>query len=124
VPVHAPIDAAELQRLCATATMLPASAAEADIADLIARPLPRRRFDNESLARISAASTVVQCECPHHLADLVSSLFAFELYSTECENRSPEDAALHAYLHATTAQARSLIEEALQKVIEAEGIEA
>ena len=34
-----------------------------------------------------------------------------------------EDAALHRYLHQTTAQARALIEVALQRVAEAEGLE-
>ena len=50
-------------------------------------------------------------------------LVAFESYSAECENRSSEDAALHAYLHATTAQARAMLEDALTRVVEAEGIE-
>jgi hypothetical protein len=53
----------------------------------------------------------------------VSSLSAFEAYSQECENRSPDDAALHAYLHAATAHARATLEAALARVIEAEGIQ-
>jgi len=85
--------------------------------------IPPRRYPSESLVRIAAASTVVHCECPHHLVELLFSLTAFESYSKECKNRSPEDAELHSYLHATAAQARSLLEEALTRVVEAEGLQ-
>ena len=64
----------------------------------------------------------MDCECPAHLVDLVISLSAFEVYSAQCENRNPEDAALHADLHRTTAQARALMEQALTQVATAEGL--
>ena len=41
---------------------------------------------------------------------------------SQCANRDADDAALHHYLHQTTAEARQLIESALEKVIAAEGI--
>jgi hypothetical protein len=85
--------------------------------------LPRRRFDEATLAKIATASGSVRCECPHHLVDLVSSLGAFETYSLECEVLNLEDAALHSYLHSTVAQARSLMENALAQVIRADKIE-
>ena len=85
--------------------------------------IPPRRYSGESLARLAAVSTAVHCECPHHLAELLFSLNAFEKYSQECQNRNPEDAALHAYLHSTTARARSMMEEALARVVEMEGLE-
>jgi hypothetical protein len=84
--------------------------------------IPPRRFQPSELARLAAASTTVDCECPKHLVDLVMSLSAFEAYSASCESRSPDDAALHAYLHATTAQVRARIEEALFRVAEADGL--
>lgn len=85
--------------------------------------IPRRRFDRRQLSRLAGASTTIDCECPHHLAQLVSDLSAFEIYSAQCANRDDEDAALHGYLHQTTAQARSLIEIALERVAEAEGLD-
>lgn len=81
-----------------------------------------RRYSAEQLARLARVSTTVECECPRHLVDLVMSLTAFEVYSAECENRSPEDAALHMHLHATTAHARAMIEDALAHVVRAEGL--
>lgn len=84
--------------------------------------IPPRRFQPSELARLASASTTVECECPKHLVDLVMSLSAFEAYSAACESSCPDDAALHAYLHATTAQARSRIEEALARVAEADGL--
>ena len=79
-------------------------------------PVPPRRFTQQQLAKLVMVSTSIDCECPHHLAQLVSGLSAFEIYSANCANRDEEDAALHAYLHKTTAQARALIEVALEKV--------
>ena len=85
--------------------------------------IPPRRFNHQQLARLTRASTAIDCECPHHLAQLVGDLTAFEVYSAQCANRDEEDAKLHRYLHQTTAQARALIEGALQRVAEAEGID-
>jgi DNA-binding transcriptional MerR regulator len=91
-------------------------------ASLIVEP-PERLFDDRQLARAAIASTAIKCECPHHLADLILSLRHFEAYSARCESLNRDDAALHAYLHVTTAQARSLMEQALQKVVKVEGID-
>lgn len=33
-------------------------------------------------------SSTVKCECTRHLAELLTSLAAFEQYSTECESLS------------------------------------
>ena len=84
--------------------------------------IPPRRLTAQALQRLARTTTTVECECPHHLVDLVRNLYAFELYSRQCRNRNEDDAALHAYLHVTTARARSLIEEALIRTAEAEGI--
>lgn len=88
-----------------------------------AGPVAPRHFNNQQLLRLAQASTAIDCECPHHLAELVTDLTAFEIYSAGCANRDEDDAALHRYLHRTTAQARALIEVALQRVADAEGID-
>jgi DNA-binding transcriptional MerR regulator len=81
-----------------------------------------RLFNQQQLANLANTSSAIDCECPQHLAQLVGDLSAFEMYSANCENRNDDDAALHRYLHQTTAQARALIEVALERVAEAEGI--
>ena len=86
-------------------------------------PIAPRRFTSRQLSTLARASTTIDCECPHHLAQLVGDLTAFEIYSAQCANRDDDDAALHRYLHQTTAHARALIEIALERVAEAEGIE-
>ena len=111
VPVAAP------HPRSATAQEVPAAEWE------FAGPIAPRRFDNQQLTKLVQASTAIDCECPQHLAQLVGDLTAFEVYSANCANRDEEDAALHRYLHQTTAQARELIEIALQRVAKAEGIE-
>jgi DNA-binding transcriptional MerR regulator len=123
VPKRAPVDAAELRRWC-QALLGTGRAAAALFADFdISAPAPARLFDSAALSRIAAASPAVKCECPHHLVQLVSGLVAFETYCRECEIRNVDDAALHAFLHAATAQARATMELALTRVVEAEGIE-
>jgi len=95
----------------------------ADIeAGLIEEP-PERLYDDRQLALAATISTAIKCECPHHLADLILTLCHFEEYSARCESQSREDAALHAYLHVATAKARHLMEQALKKAIEVEGID-
>ncbi|TCO80669.1 MerR-like DNA binding protein [Plasticicumulans lactativorans] len=123
-PLRAPVGMAELRLACragARAPLLPAGRPAPDLG-LPAGGVPARRYDTDALERIAATTPSLACECPHHLVDLVNSLAAFEDYSAACEHRNPDDAVLHAYLHATTAQARALMEEALTRVARAEGL--
>ena len=83
---------------------------------------PPARFDPATMARIAAQSKVVHCECPQHLATLISSLMAFEAYCRECESRSEADAALHAALERSTGQARATLEDALDYLLQVENI--
>ncbi len=81
-----------------------------------------RLFDDVRLARVMEWHSAVQCECPSHVASLVASAVAFERYSQDCEDRSPEDAALHRYLATASARVRHELETMLERVCEHEGI--
>ncbi len=81
-----------------------------------------RLLDDETLALIARLATSVDCECPHHLVGMIRTLNQFELYSATCEHRHADDAAVHAMLRASTAQARALLERALIEVAELEGL--
>jgi MerR family transcriptional regulator, light-induced transcriptional regulator len=124
VPLRGPTDRNLLRRWCLTlqARPLVRSAWTPEPGIDLSQPLPPRRFEPSALAAIAAAAVTVRCECPHHLVDLIGGLVAFETYSQECEIRNVEDAALHALLHAVTAQARSLMETALARVVEVDGL--
>lgn len=82
-----------------------------------------RTYSNAMLSRLALASPTIKCECPKHLTELITDLVAFEQYSMECENRNLDDASMHAYLHAITSKARNMMEEALTRVLEYEGID-
>ena len=84
---------------------------------------PKRHFTDTQLARLLEIASVVECECPNHLAKLVSSLVEFERYAADCESRNPADARMHAYLHRKTALAREIMEEALGELVRFERIE-
>ena len=88
----------------------------------ISADITPRRFSEQDLARISAVVSSVECECPNHLVDLLSSLNAFEQYSMDCESQNDEDAALHAHLYAVTAAARISFKSVLERIVREEGL--
>jgi len=85
-------------------------------------PIPPRRFDDAALAEFAGLSTTISCECPHHVVDLLMQLSHFETYSAQCEQLSPADAALHAYLEHVAGSARHLFETALERLVVHEGL--
>ena len=114
-------DAAEIEAIC-LALVRRAGLDSAAAFQLLETAAPRPpRFDEQSLAELSGASRTVECECPRHLADLVMDLGSFERYSAECASRSPADVALHLDLQRAAGLARSIIEQALERVAIAEG---
>ncbi len=125
--LRSPVSTEELELACRFRPTGEAPAAE-EVAELLQGEapsdddIPTRRFQDADLVRLAALSRSVECECPEHLITLIGSLTAFEAYSATCRHRNPDDAALHAYLHRITAQARALIEEALENVAELEGL--
>lgn len=120
--LRAPASVADIQSACsgARAAWQSASLPSAAIED---KAIPPHQFTPQQLARISARAPVIACECPHHLVDLIGSLSAFETYSLECQDRNAEDAEIHALLYVNAARARALLEAALERVAEFEGID-
>jgi len=99
-----------------------ASISEADFGSTLPVGSPRL-FTPALLGRLQELSSTVRCECPNHLAELCTSLIAFEEYSKQCENRKDADSAMHAKLYRETSRARRLLEEALLALCRYEGIE-
>jgi hypothetical protein len=118
--VHAPLEIEQLESLCGEpgTGFLAGETAVLPATDLAAP----RRFDSKALAEISMSSVKLKCECPHHLAELLVRLGNFETYSAECESSSPADTALHHYLKDIAGNARAMLEVALVRVAEAEGL--
>jgi DNA-binding transcriptional MerR regulator len=84
--------------------------------------IPQRIFDDCQLGRIAEISTTIECECPNHLARIISSLVGFEGYSLTCESESSADEEMHAQLRLEIARARAIVEAALTRVLEHDGI--
>ncbi|ALV06999.1 MerR family transcriptional regulator [Roseateles depolymerans] len=80
-----------------------------------------RRWDDDTLVAFASKSSTVACECPRHVAELLMQLSHFESYSANCENRSPADASLHAYLRQVAAESRARFEAAIERVAQHEG---
>lgn len=85
--------------------------------------IPPVLFSASQLSQLTNITSVVDCECPQHLANLLLNLTAFEAYSARCESKNAKDAKLHKFLHVQTASARSTIEHALAKLLKAEDIQ-
>jgi MerR family transcriptional regulator, light-induced transcriptional regulator len=81
-----------------------------------------RRYSDAELVSLAEMPSMVLCECPRHLAEIVTLLVGFEHYSAECESRSPTDAALHRHLHEVTGIARTMFEQALTRAVIDEGL--
>jgi DNA-binding transcriptional MerR regulator len=114
--VRAPLDLAQLESI---ATALPVGERVPKWPEPQLHPV---RFDEATLARLGRAATSIACECPHHLVELVLDLGAFERYSAECAHRSPRDARLHRELQRITSTARAMMEDALARVAEEDGL--
>ncbi|MFM8864778.1 MAG: MerR family transcriptional regulator [Limnohabitans sp.] len=115
-----PVTDAELADLLGA--MLLVDPAEAVARLQPAAMIPPRLYSDQTLARVAGISTNVLCECPRHVAELISQLASFEQYSQECLNNTVQDAQLHAYLSAISGSARALFERALERVAQHEGI--
>ena len=83
----------------------------------------QRKYSDQTLRRVAGISTDVLCECPKHVAELISQLASFEQYSQECLNQNADDARLHAYLRAISGSARAVFENALERIAAHEGID-
>lgn len=97
------------------------SAASDPLAGLPAA-LPPRRWDDAALADFARLSSTVACECPRHVAQLLTQLTHFEDYSAQCTHRNAADAALHAFLGRVAAESRARFEAALEHVALHEGL--
>jgi hypothetical protein len=85
--------------------------------------IPQRKYSDMALLKVANVSTNVLCECPKHVAEIISQLASFEQYSHECLNKSSEDAHLHAHLSAISGSARAVFESALEMIAKHEGID-
>jgi DNA-binding transcriptional MerR regulator len=108
-----PATGRELARLI-TIAHAPLPKSSADPARLQAAP---RRFSDAELVRLAALPTEVACECPRHLCEIVTQLTHFERYSADCQATNAEDLALHQQLTSLAGIARTLFEQALEKVM-------
>lgn len=84
--------------------------------------IPARKYSDEVLVDVAGISTNVLCECPRHVAELITQLANFEQYSQECLSNTDKDAHLHAQLASISGTARAMFERALEMVAEHEGI--
>lgn len=82
-----------------------------------------RLFTPTQLGRLQEIRSSVRCECTNHLAELVTSLAAFEEYARTCANKDAEDEAIHNRLFQETGRARQIMEEALTMLCRYENIE-
>jgi len=120
--LRTPVEAAEIEAACAM-PRAPMQSRQAGDETIAPGKVPPRLLTPQQLVRISTRSPVLACECPHHLVELINSMAAFETYSLECQHKNAEDAQIHAHLHSTAGRARAMLETALLRVAQFEGID-
>ena len=116
-----PVSDAELQDLVASVLLLDARKSAG--LQPHGAVIPARRYSDEGLQAITQISTNVLCECPRHVAEIISMLCHFEQYSHDCLNKSSEDAHLHAHLKAVAGSCRAMFERAMEEVAQHENID-
>ena len=79
-------------------------------------------YTDAQLGTLRERSSRLSCECPNHMAELVTSLLAFERYSRSCANRGEDDATMHRTLARASADARRVMETALAELLRFENI--
>lgn len=109
-----PAQLTELAPLCRSAV------AGSNLAALA--PASAVEFDEAALAKIMTLRNPIACECPRHLAELLMMVGSFERYSAQCESRSDADAQLHMALHQAAGQARGILEVAMSRLLQTEGM--
>ena len=121
IALAAPADPAQIARICllgmSVDPMPPAA-----FSQMLMQPAAARRYDDAFLQELSHMPSKVLCECPNHLADLLSKLNAFENYSLECESMNIKDAVLHARMYSASGHCREFLEEVLRHLLAHEGI--
>lgn len=80
------------------------------------------RFTDAQLGTLRERQSSLACECPNHVAEIVTSLVAFERYSRTCANRNDDDAEMHRKLARATGEARRVMEAALGELLQFEKI--
>ena len=121
IALAAPTDPAQLARICQLGLAGEPTPPTAFSQRLMHSAAPRRYADT-FLHQLSQMPSKVQCECPNHLADLLSKLNAFERYSLECESANVKDAAMHAMMYSASGHCREFLEEVLRRLMAHEGI--
>ena len=92
------------------------------VVELTEKEVSAPKFTDDALTAFAGMSSTIACECPSHLAKLLTQISHFETYSSDCNNRNVADAQLHAYLQKVSGVARMLFETALEHVAIAEGL--
>ena len=110
-----PVSGKELARLIIASR----PAVETQAAGLKTSP---RHFSDADLVVLTEIPSLVACECPRHMAEIVTLLVNFELYSTECASGDRKDADLHRHLYEVTSAARAMLEQALARLVIEEGL--
>ncbi|MBC7942813.1 MAG: MerR family transcriptional regulator [Chitinophagaceae bacterium] len=110
-----PVSGNELAKLIVASRPLP----EPRASDVRISP---RRYSDSELVSLAEMPSRVACECPRHLAEIVTLLVGFEHYSAECVSRSEKDAELHRHLQEVTSVARTMFEQVLARVVVDEGL--
>lgn len=116
-----PVDPSQIARICelGLSASLPPSLA---LTRQFIQPVKPPCYSDSYLVTLSHLPTSVKCECPIHLAALLLRMTTFERYSLDCESLNAADATVHALLYSAAGHCREILEVALQRVIEHEGI--
>ena len=71
---------------------------------------------------IVAKASVLACECPRHLVDILEKVREFQQYELECKNNSDKDRATHEWLYQAAINLDQMLSATIIQLARLEGM--
>lgn len=79
-------------------------------------------FTDEQLLAISEAASVIACQCPSYLVQLLQQVKKFKRYTADCMQEFPEDIEVHHWLSDRAAIIETLLAQTIWELMQKENL--
>ena len=75
----------------------------------------------EASIELAGYADLIECECPHHLLQILSQLRDFESYTASCITKFPKDAPTHKWLASSAINIDKMLSTTIIQLARREG---
>lgn len=76
----------------------------------------------EASRELIKRASVLACECPRHLVNILRAVREFEIYERGCVNRSPQDRETHEWLYMAARNLDQMLSSTIVQLARLEGM--